>query len=456
MAPPNAQHATKPRYRGHSEVKERLIMKKNRLTTYIMVAMVLGIIVGYICNISAPDAKAAKMIAEYFDIVTTIFLRLIKMIIAPLVFGTIVAGIAGTGDSKTIGRIGVRAMGWFLTASVISLLLGMVFVNLFQPGVGTSLPMPAAGATTNLNVAALNFKAFVTNIFPTSFFDAMAKNSILQILVFSVFFGFSIASFKDETAKTIVSFVQELVHLMLKLTDYVMRFAPFGVFAAIASCITVQGLGVLTTYGKFIGSFYVGLAVLWLVLLTAGYLFLGKSVFTLMKLIREPMMIAFSTASSEAAYPKTMESLERFGVKEKVSGFVLPLGYSFNLDGSMMYQAFAVIFIAQVYNIELSLGKQVMLLLVMMLTSKGIAGVARASLVVVAATLPMFNLPEAGLLLIMGIDQFLDMGRTATNVIGNSLATAVVAKWEGDVGPASEEMDEDEFVSAIQSEPSEG
>jgi len=425
-------------------------MKKNKLTVYIMVAMVLGILVGYFCNISAPDPKAAKAIAGYFDIITTIFLRLIKMIIAPLVFGTIVAGIAGTGDSKTIGRIGVRAMGWFLTASVISLLIGMVFVNLFQPGVGTSLPLPEAGATTNLNVAALNFKDFVTNVFPTSFFDAMAKNSILQILVFSVFFGFSIASFKDETAKTIVAFVQELVHLMLKVTDYVMKFAPVGVFAAIASCITVQGLGVLTTYGKFIGSFYVGLAALWLVLLGAGYLFLGKSVFTLMKLIREPMMIAFSTASSEAAYPKTMESLERFGVKEKVSGFVLPLGYSFNLDGSMMYQAFAVLFIAQVYNIELSFTKQVMLLLVMMLTSKGIAGVARASLVVVAATLPMFNLPEAGLLLIMGIDQFLDMGRTATNVIGNSIATAVVSKWEGDLGAVSPEVEEDAFVALAQ------
>ncbi|HJV64300.1 MAG TPA: dicarboxylate/amino acid:cation symporter [Geomonas sp.] len=405
-------------------------MKKNKATLYILVAMILGIVVGYFCNISAPNAKAAKEIAGYFDIITSVFLRLIKMIIAPLVFGTIVSGIAGTGDAKTIGRIGVRAMVWFLAASLISLVLGMAFVNLFQPGVGTSLPLPAAGATTNLNVAALNFKDFVVNIFPTSFLDAMAKNSILQILIFSVFFGFAIASLKGEHTKTVVKFVQELVHIMLKVTDYVMRFAPLGVFAAMASCITVQGLGVLTTYGKFIGSFYIGLAVLWMVLIGASYLFLGKSTTSLMKLIREPMMIAFSTASSEAAYPKTLESLERFGVKESVSGFVLPLGYSFNLDGSMMYQTFAVIFIAQVYNIELSLTKQIMLLLVMMLTSKGMAGVARASLVVVAATLPMFNLPEAGLLLIMGIDQFLDMGRTATNVIGNSIATAVVAKWE--------------------------
>ena len=418
-------------------------MKKNKLTLYILAAMILGIVVGYFCNLSAPDAKAAKAIAGYFDIISSVFLRLIKMIIAPLVFGTIVSGIAGNGDSKAIGRIGLRAMGWFLSASVISLVLGMVFVNLFQPGVGTSLPLPAAGAATNLNVAALNFKDFVTNIFPTSFLDAMAKNSILQILIFSVFFGFAIASFKDETVKNVVTFVQELVHIMLKVTDYVMRLAPFGVFAAMASCITVQGLGVLTTYGRFIGSFYIGLVVLWCVLIGAGYLFLGKSTGTLLNLIREPMMIAFSTASSEAAYPKTLESLERFGVKEKVSGFVLPLGYSFNLDGSMMYQAFAVIFVAQVYNIELSISKQFALLLVMMLTSKGMAGVARASLVVVAATLPMFNLPEAGLLLIMGIDQFLDMGRTATNVIGNSIATAVVAKWEGDLVPALETEEDD-------------
>ncbi|WP_136525902.1 dicarboxylate/amino acid:cation symporter [Geomonas ferrireducens] len=421
-------------------------MKKNKLTLYIMVAMILGIVVGYFCNLYAPDAKAAKTIAGYFDIISSVFLRLIKMIIAPLVFGTIVSGIAGNGDSKAIGRIGVRAMGWFLCASVISLVLGMTFVNLFQPGVGTSLPAPAAGAATNLNVAALNFKDFVTNIFPTSFLDAMAKNSILQILIFSVFFGFAIASFKDDATKTVVAFVKELVHIMLKVTDYVMRFAPLGVFAAMASCITVQGLGVLTTYGKFIGCFYIGLIVLWAVLIGAGYLFLRNSTWTLLKLIREPMMIAFSTASSEAAYPQTLESLERFGVKEKVSGFVLPLGYSFNLDGSMMYQAFAVIFIAQVYNIELSISKQIALLLVMMLTSKGMAGVARASLVVVAATLPMFNLPEAGLLLIMGIDQFLDMGRTATNVIGNSIATAVVAKWEGDLVAEPETAEEDDAL----------
>ena len=272
----------------------------------------------------------------------------------------------------------------------------------------------------------------------------MADNEILQILVFSVFFGFALVSFKDDTAQTIVKSISELVHVMLRITDYVMRLAPLAVFAAIASVITVQGLEVLLTYGKFVGSFYLGLVVLWCLLFGAGYLFLGKSVVILAKLLRGPMLLAFSTASSELAYPKTMEQLEKFGVKDRVTGFVLPLGYSFNLDGSMMYQAFAALFIAQAYNIDLSFAEQVTLLLVMMLTSKGIAGVPRASLVVVAATLPMFNLPEAGLLLIMGVDQFLDMGRTMTNVLGNGIATAVVAKWEGELqeprGVDTEEM----------------
>jgi Na+/H+-dicarboxylate symporter len=275
-------------------------------------------------------------------------------------------------------------------------------------------------------------------------FEAMTNNNILQILVFSIFFGFAIASLKGKQAATLVGWIDELVHVMLKLTDFVMRLAPFGVFAALASVITTQGLGVLVTYGKFIGGFYLGLAVLWVVLIAAGYVFLKGSVFTLLKLIREPILLAFSTASSEAAYPKTMEQLEKFGVKNEITGFVLPLGYSFNLDGSMMYQAFAALFIAQAYGVSLTLGQQITLLLVMMVSSKGIAGVPRASLVVVAAVLPMFGLPEAGLLLILGIDQILDMGRTATNVIGNSLATAVVAKWEGELreprGVDEEEM----------------
>lgn len=410
------------------------MMRRISLTSWIMIALILGIVAGYFCHQLAPDAKAAKEIAGYFSIVTEIFLRMIKMIIAPLVFSTLVAGIAGTGDSKAVGRIGVKALGWFITASLVSLTLGMIMVNILRPGEAMNLPLPDADATTNLKTSAINFRDFITHVFPKSIFEAMANNEILQILVFSVFFGFAVSAIKKESTVTLVAVIQETVHVVLKITDFVMRFAPFAVFAAIAAVVTVQGLGVLVTYGKFIGGFYFGLVVLWMVLVAAGFLVLRGRVFDLLKLLREPMMLAFSTASSEAAYPKTMEQLEKFGVKDSITGFVLPLGYSFNLDGSMMYQAFAALFIAQAYGIEMSVGQQITLLLVMMLTSKGIAGVPRASLVVVAATLPMFNLPEAGLLLIMGIDQILDMGRTVTNVIGNGIATAVVAKWEGELG----------------------
>ncbi len=311
----------------------------------------------------------------------------------------------------------------------------MLFANLFQPGANLKLPLPDAGLSTNLKTGSLSFKEFIVHVFPRSFFEAMAGNEILQILVFSVFFGLALTALGSKHVATVVGFVTELGHAMLKVTEYVMLFAPVGVFGAVAAAITTQGIGVLATYGKFIGTFYVSLFVLWGVLIAAGLAFLGPRVFSLMASVREPMLIAFTTASSEAAYPKLMDRLDRFGVDERVTALTLPLGYSFNLDGSMIYQAFAALFIAQAYGIEMSFSQQLALLLVMMVSSKGVAGVPRASLVVVAAVLPMFGLPEAGLLLIMGIDQFLDMGRTATNVIGNAIATAVVAKWEGALGP---------------------
>ncbi|NMF95888.1 dicarboxylate/amino acid:cation symporter [Aromatoleum toluolicum] len=422
-------------------------MKLNKLTTWIFISLVLGIVVGYVCNTTAVDAAAAKETASYFSALADIFLRMVKMIIAPLVFATLVSGIASLGDTKAVGRIGLKAMGWFVTASFVSLVLGLLWANLLQPGHSLNLPLPDAGAVTNLKTASLNFKDFIVNVFPKSVFDAMATNSVLQIVVFSLFFGFALSSLKDETGKAMVCTIDELVHVMIRITDYVMLFAPVGVFAAVAAAITVQGLGVLSTYATLIGSFYLGLASLWLVLIGVGYFVLKGRVFTLLGLVKEPTVIAFSTASSEAAYPKTMEQLEKFGVKDEVTGFVLPMGYAFNLDGSMMYQAFAMIFIAQVYGIEMSFMTQVSMLLVLMVSSKGMAGVSRASLVVVAATLPMFNLPEAGLLLIMGIDVFLDMGRTATNVIGNSLATAAIAKWEGKLGPTV--VDADELDDAV-------
>jgi Na+/H+-dicarboxylate symporter len=408
---------------------------KSKLTQWILISMVMGLLVGYSCNIYIPDPKQLKDVTGYLGMGADIFLRMIKMIIAPLVFATLVSGMAGLGDSKTVGRIGVKALAWFFVASVVSLALGFLFVSVLQPGQGQAFALPDVAAATKLEVGALDFKKFITNVFPKSIGEAMSNNNILQILVFSLFFGFAMSGFKNDTGKTLAKSIDDLGHVMLKVTGAVMLFAPVGVFSAVAVAIAQQGLGVLTVYGKFIGRFYLALVVLWIVLLGAGWLVLGNRTFNLVKLIREPMMLAFSTASSEAAYPKTMEQLGKFGVKERLSSFVLPLGYSFNLDGSMLYQAFAALFVAQAYGINLSFGQQVTMLLVLLVSSKGMAGVPRGSLVVVAAVLPMFGLPEAGLLLIMGIDQFLDMGRTATNVVGNSIATAVVAKWEGELGP---------------------
>ncbi len=406
-------------------------MNTKKLTRYIGIAMVLGIVVGYFCHKYAQDEKEALQIASYFSLVTDIFLRMIKMIIAPLVFATLVTGLASMSDASAVGRIGMRAMIWFIAASALSLLLGLALVNIFQPGAHMNMALPDAGLSSGLKTGDFTLKAFLTHVFPRSIAEAMSNNEILQILVFSLFFGAALSYVRGKGHNTLYNMIDELAKIMFRVTDYVMRFAPLGVFAAMAAAITTEGLGVLVSYGKLIGEFYLGLALLWAILFAVGYLFLGKSTFRLGGLIKEPTLLAFSTASSESAYPKTIEALTRFGVPKRISGFVLPLGYSFNLDGSMMYQSFAVLFIAQAYNIQMSFTQQLTLLLVLMVTSKGMAGVARASLVVVAATLPMFHLPEAGLLLIMGIDQFFDMGRTATNVVGNSLATAVISKLEG-------------------------
>jgi len=412
-------------------------VKKNKLPRRIAVGIVLGVLVGWACHHYAGSEQAAKALAGYFSMVTDIFLRMIKMIIAPLVFATLVGGIASMGSSRSLGRIGLRAMLWFVTASLVSLMLGMALVNLFQPGAGLNMQVAQhATAAVPVNTGDFSLKTFISHVFPRSIAEAMATNEILQIVVFSLFFGFALAGVKRAGYTRITDTVDELAKVMFKITDYVMAFAPIGVFAAIASAITTNGLGLLADYAKLIAEFYLGIALLWVLLFAAGYLFLGRSVFTLGKLIRGPILLAFSTASSESAYPKTMEALEKFGAPKRVSSFVLPLGYSFNLDGSMMYQAFAIMFIAQAYNIDLSFTQQLLILLTLMITSKGMAGVARASVVVVAATLPMFNLPEAGLLLIIGIDQFLDMARTATNVVGNSIATAVVAKSESAEEPA--------------------
>ena len=406
-------------------------MRAQRLTTIIFIGMLLGIAVGYACHQLWPDPQTAKTVAGYISLFTDVFLRLIKMIIAPLVFTTLVVGVAHMGDTKAVGRIGGKAMLWFVSASLVSLLLGLIMVNILRPGDNLNLPLPDAGASTNLNAASLSLKDFVTHLVPKSAVEAMANNEILQIVVFSLFFGVAAASL-GERAAGVIKIIDEASHIILTITGYIMGLAPIAVFAAMAATVTTQGVGILVTYGKYLVEFYLSLGVLWLVLTGAGLLFLGRNMFRLISLIREPFLLGFSTASSEAAYPVTMAQLEKLPVSKKIISFVLPMGYSFNLDGSMMYCTFAVIFISQAYNLPLSIPQQVTMLLVLMLTSKGMAGVPRASLVVIAATLVTFNLPEAGLLLIIGIDQFLDMGRTATNVIGNSLATAVIGRWEGE------------------------
>jgi len=405
------------------------------LTLFVLLGLILGVGVGYYLHEQQPS-EAWPEIAANFKLVTDIFLRLIKMIIAPLVLSTLVVGIAHMGDTGSLGRVGVRTLLWFITASIFSLVLGLVIVHLLQPGVGLQLPIPEEA--TAPQASALNLRDFVTHLVPTSIFDAMANNSILQIVVFSLFFGVALAAL-GEQAKPVVDFAERVSHVMLRVTGYVMNFAPLAVFAAIAATVTENGLDILVTYGKFIGGFYLGLVILWVILIGAGLLIVGPRVLRMIGLIRDPIVLAFSTASSEAAYPRTFEALQKFGVSKRIAGFVLPLGYSFNLDGSMMYCTFAVMFIAQVYGIEISVGEQIVMVAILMLTSKGIAGVPRASLVVIAATLAQFNIPEAGLLLLLGVDHFLDMGRSATNVIGNSIASAVVSKWEGELKTEVEE-----------------
>ncbi len=449
--------------------------KKSKLTLYIIICLFAGIVLGFVLNknylveenksqlalelrvkevntqlttvadsttrvqlenkkkdlskqqavvLAARDKKV-----EPFSILADIFLRLIKMIVAPLVFTTLVVGVAKLGDINSVGRIGGKTLLWFISASLMSLLLGMIMVNLFKPGEAMNLPLPAANESLDLATGEFSLKNFLYHIFPASVIEAMAKNEILQIVVFSLFFGVATAAI-GEQGKVIITFFDAAAHVILKVTGYVMNLAPLAVFGAMTAIIAKQGPGILKTYSLFISEFYFSLFLLWTLLVIAGFVVIGKRVLDLMKRIKEPILLAFSTSSSEAAFPKTMEELQKFGCKDKIVSFVLPLGYSFNLDGSMMYMTFASLFIAQSYGIHLPIPTQISMLLVLMLTSKGIAGVPRASLVVIAGTLATFNIPEAGLALLLGIDPLLDMGRSATNVVGNSVATAVVSKWE--------------------------
>jgi len=407
-------------------------MSSKKLTHFILGAMILGIISGYLAHTFGAASGFAVKYVEYISVLTDIFLRLIKMIIAPLVFSTLVVGIARMGDASAIGRVGLKTFGWFISMSMVSLLLGLFMVNLLDPGIGVNLPIPEVTASTGLDKGGFNVREFFQHIFPSSIFEAMGKNEILQIVVFAIFFGVAAGSF-GERAEEFIRNLDMLSHIMLKITTAVMKFAPVAVFAAVSSVIAENGLDILFTYGKFMASFYASILMLWVVIILISSLVLKRRAFHLVSMLRQPILLAFTTASSEAAYPMTLEQVERFGCKNKIASFVLPVGYSFNLDGSMMYCSFAAIFIAQVYGIDMPLSQQLLMLLVLMITSKGIAGVPRASLVVIAATLSQFNLPEAGVLLILGIDHFLDMARSATNVLGNGLATAVISKWEGEL-----------------------
>jgi Na+/H+-dicarboxylate symporter len=411
-----------------------------KLTLYILIGMLLGVVVGQLLNQLVPADVIKGSIAPWFKLLSDIFLNLIKMLVAPLVLSTIVVGIAHMGDSAALGRIGVRALAWFITASLVSIGLGLVLVNLFQPGIGAPIPDAAAAMAAVGEVKELKATEFILSIFPKNAVDALATNNILQILVFSIFAGVALSAI-GERGKALVKGADALAEMMLQVTGYVMRYAPIAVFAALANVVAASGLAILGTYLTLLVEFYFSLLLLWVILLGAGALFLRGRIWALIRYIRQPLMIAFSTASSEAALPKLFEQLDRFGVPRRISGFMLPLGYSFNLDGSMMYMSFATLFIAQAYGIELSIGTQIMILLTLMISSKGIAAVPRASLVVITGTLAMFGLPVEGLAIILAIDQFLDMGRTATNVVGNAVATAVITKWEGML-----EVEEPDFV----------
>jgi Na+/H+-dicarboxylate symporter len=455
-------------------------MQKNKLTLYILIALILGVVTGYVYNIKVIDVYNNKIsIAETniktidtrlaelkdstsleykqlktvrtvqvkertdantaredklegFTILSDIFLRLIKMIVAPLVFTTLVVGVAKVGDIKAVGRIGGKTLLWFLSASMVSLLLGMLLVNFFEPGQTMHLALPDSHLETGIKQTGISLRDFVSHVFPRSFIEAMANNEILQIVVFSLFFGVGTAAI-GEKGVIVIKAMDAISHVILKITGYVMKLAPIAVFGAITAVVAKQGLGIISTYATFIGEFYLSLVLLWAIIISAGFFVLKGRVFTLVNNIKDAMLVAFSTSTSEAAYPRVLIELERFGCNNKIVSFVLPLGYSFNLDGSMMYMTFASLFLAQAYGIHLSFSHQLSMLLVLMLTSKGIAGVPRAALVVIAGTMTMFGIPEAGLALLIGIDPLMDMGRSATNVLGNVMATAVVSKWEGEL-----------------------
>lgn len=419
----------------------------NKLTLFIVIFMLAGIASGAIIH-SYTSESVITAWSDNITLLTDIFLRLIKMVIAPLVFSTLTVGIMRLGETATIGRVGGKAMVWFISSSVLSILVGLFIVTLEQPGSGLNLTIPKEAVDTGLAVGGMSLKGFLSHTIPTSIAGAMANNEILQIVVFSMFFGIGGASLGEKFNAPLVAALDVVSHIMLKVTGYVMYVAPLAIFAAISSVIATEGLGILLNYASFIGGYYVAILITCLVLLAVGYLVLKKAVFRLVSLLKDPVLVAFTTSSSEAAYPKTLEQLTTFGCSRNIVSFVLPIGYSFNLVGSMVYCSFASMFIAQAYNIHLSFAEVTVLMLTLMLASKGIAGVPRSALVVLAATIPSFNIPVAGILLLMGIDHFLDMGRSAINVLGNGIATAMLAQNEGLLEESHQEKEVTQQVEA--------
>jgi len=405
---------------------------RHGFTLSLVVATLLGVLVGWLCNRSLATEQAAVVAAD-LSVITDIFLRLIKMIVAPLVFASLVSAVARMGGAAEIGRIGIKTLAWFFAASCVSLTVGLLMAHWLQPGAALhAMPafahLPEAGGNA---AAATSFSLadFINHLIPRSFVEAMADNEILQIVVFSLLIGLAAASLKEK-AQGFVELVDSLAAVMFKITDYVMKVAPLAIFAALASSICVHGIAIMGTYARFVAGFYLALLILWALLLAALSLIIGSRSLRLLAGIRQTVLLAFATSSSEAAYPRLLEQLVAFGIPRRIASFVLPLGYSFNLDGAMMYCTFAILFIAQAYGVELSVGQQITLFGLLMLTTKGLAGVPRAAIAVIAVTLHYFHLPDAGVALVLAVDHVLDMGRSATNIVGNSVAAAAVASWE--------------------------
>ena len=400
-------------------------MKHSRLTTLIFVALILGVLVGHF----APDF-AVKM-----HPFAAIFLRMVKMIIAPLLFATLVVGIAGHGDAKNLGKIGLKTIIYFEIVTTLALLIGLTFANIFKPGVGFvmgtsthAIQMQTEGLLA-ASKAHTSIGAMVTDIFPTSIVDAMAHGNLLQIVVFSIFFSLAMCACKEK-AKPVLDLLNSVSQIMFKFTEYVMYFAPLGIFGAIASTVGASGLAILKNYFKVICSLYVAFAAFVIIVLFIVCKIVKISFRSLIRALQAPALLAFTTASSEAAFPQAMDIMERFGVPKNIVGFVMPTGYTFNLDGSTLYLAMAVMFSSQLVGIHLDINQQLIIMLALMLTSKGVAGVPRAALIVLAGTLASFNIPVLGVAILLGIDQILDMGRTTVNLVGNCLATVVIARWE--------------------------